>query len=125
VFDKNAQSIEAITFEAPAGNGDVTFGIRIAGTDQRLAAGHQAWRKGTLKTAAATEAIAASGAWSADDTYTLNLIRYRTPFATTYRLQFAGDRLIVNSEQNVGPADTRTAQFEGKVVSSSTRPPGF
>ena len=59
------------------------------------------------------EAIAASGGWTAADTFTLQVVRYRTPFSTTYRFRFADGQVTVDSEQNVGPANTRTAKFIG------------
>ncbi len=115
-FAANPQSIEAIALEAPTAQGDVPIVLRMAGSDQRVVAGYRAWRKGSLITPTSTEAIAASGAWTGDQTYSFTIVRYRTPFATTYRLQFSGDRLSVRSEQNVGPADRRVAEFEGTLA---------
>ena len=82
--------------------GGVSLAMRIAGTDQRLAVGHNDWKKGTLTTGSSPDAVAASGAWTSGDTYTLTVARYRTPFTTTYQLRFAGDQLFVRAEQNVG-----------------------
>ncbi len=65
--------------------------------------------------------IAASGAWTADDTYTLNVVRYRTPFATTYQLRFAGDQVFLKAEQNVGAADARITELVGRVAGTSSR----
>ena len=64
--------------------------------------------------------IAASGAWTADDTYTLDVVRYRTPFATTYKLRFAGDQLFVSAEQNV-PANAKVVEIVGRLATSSQR----
>jgi hypothetical protein len=81
--------------------------------DQQLVAGAGAWQKGIFKTtdrfAETSEHIAASGGWTAEDTYALKVVRYNTPFVTTYRLRFAGDQLVVDSEQNVGPGNQRVA----------------
>jgi CubicO group peptidase (beta-lactamase class C family) len=123
-FEKNPESIEAITLDAPASgsngsNGDAAFTIRIGGVDQHIAAAPGAWRKGTLPLQGVPTPIAASGGWTADDTYSLKIARYRTPFAVTYRLRFAGDRLIVESEQNVGAADKRLATFTGTLATGS------
>ncbi len=116
VLAANPQSLEAIALEAPSAGGDVPIVVRMAGSDQRVMVGYRSWRKGSLATPTSTEAIAASGAWTGDDTYTLTIVRYRTPFATTYRLQFSGDRVSVRSEQNVGPADRRVAEFGGTLA---------
>ncbi len=68
------------------------------------------------------DAVAASGAWTADDTYTLKVVRYRTPFATTYELRFAGEQLFVKAEQNVGPADARVVELVGKLGTAAAKP---
>jgi CubicO group peptidase (beta-lactamase class C family) len=122
VFGANPQSIEALALESITPQGEALFTLRIGGADQRLAAASGAWRKSTLTMAGAQVPVAATGAWTADDTYTLKVARYRTPFITTYKLRFAGDQLTVESEQNVGAPDSRTAQWVGRaqpaVVSS-------
>jgi len=66
--------------------------------------------------------VAASGGWTADDTYTLKVVRYRTPFVVTYRLQFSGDQLGVESEMNVGAADRRVAQWVGRARRATPAP---
>jgi CubicO group peptidase (beta-lactamase class C family) len=113
-FEKNPQSIEAIMIDSAAANGALTMTVRMAGTDQHVTATPDNWQKGTLTGATGPDPIAASGGWTADDSYALKVVRYRTPFATSYRLRFTGDQLIVDSEQNVGPADTRVTHVEGR-----------
>lgn len=51
--------------------------------------------------------VAARGAWTGADTYTLDLVRYRTPFAARFQLRFAGDELLVEAVPNVGPAPAK------------------
>jgi CubicO group peptidase (beta-lactamase class C family) len=120
-FGENAQSIEALTLDSIDRDGVVRFTARIAGVEEHIDAAPGRWRKGTMTVRGVTEPIAASGAWTAADTYTLVVSRYHTPFATTYRLRFDGDRLLVASEQNVGPADTRTAHMVGTVQPAAAR----
>ena len=36
--------------------------------------------------------VAASGAWTGDDTYTAKVCFYETPFLVTFRLKFDGDK---------------------------------
>ena len=80
------------------------------------------WEQGTLTSWRSRHGFyggdAASGGWTAADTFTLQVVRYRTPFSTTYRFRFADDQVTVDSEQNVGPPAARTAQFIGRVGSS-------
>ena len=117
----NALGLDALALESASSSGDVSFGLRVSGTDQRLAAGFNKWQKGTLKTStAAADPVAASGAWTADDTYTLAVARYRTPFVTTYKLRFAGDQLFVIAEQNV-PANAKPVEIVGRVATSAAR----
>jgi len=120
-FEKNPQSIESIALE-PSSPAGVSLSLRIAGTDQRLAVGHNDWRKGTLTTGSSPVAVAASGAWTSNDTYTFTVARYRTPFTTTYQLRFAGDQLYVKTEQNIGAADTRIAEYVGRLSTAAALP---
>jgi CubicO group peptidase (beta-lactamase class C family) len=117
-FDSNKQAIESIALE-PSANG---MSVIIRSADQRLAAGPSAWTKGTFNVSGAPAPVASSGAWTAEDTYTLDIVRYRTPFATTYKLRFAGDQLFVNIEQNVGPADARVTELVGKLDTAPAKP---
>ena len=115
VFGQNPQSMEALALESITPQGEATFTVRMGGTDQNLAAASGAWRKGVLTIGGAQVPVAATGAWTAEDTYTLKVARYRTPFITTYRLRFAGDQLSVESEQNVEETETRIAQWVGRA----------
>jgi CubicO group peptidase (beta-lactamase class C family) len=121
-FGINTESIEAMTLDAATAAGDVSFTVRTAGVDQQITASRGVWRKGTMLVRGVKEPIAASGGWTADDTYTMQVVRYHTPFAATYRLHFNGGQLVVDSEQNVGAADTRIAHFTGSIASAATAP---
>jgi CubicO group peptidase (beta-lactamase class C family) len=120
-FATNPESIESMTLDAVDAGGDVSLTMRTAGVDQQVTASRGAWKKGSMMVHGTPDPIAASGGWSADDTYTLKIARYRTPFATTYRLRFAGDQLVVDSEQNVGAAETRTSHFTGTLDSGAAK----
>lgn len=122
VFGENKQSIEAIVLDSADAKGGVSLTMRVAGADQHVTATPDAWSKLTVPLRGTPDAIATSGAWTADDTYTLKVVRYRTPFATTYRLRFAGDQLTVDCEPNVGPADERVTQIVGKAGSAGSQP---
>jgi hypothetical protein len=112
-FGDNPQSIESLSLDSIDAGGVARFAARIAGAEQHITAAPGAWRKGTITTRGVADPIAASGAWTAPDTYKLVVCRYRTPFVTTYTLRFDGDKLTVDSEQNVGAADARTAHMVG------------
>ena len=117
VFDSNKLGLESLTVQSTNAGGDAVLALRLAGADQKLAAGYQRWAKGALQltAAGAPEPVAASGAWTADDTYTMTVARYRTPFTTLYQLRFAGDQLFLKIEQNVGAAETRVTELTGQI----------
>ena len=113
----NAQTVEAVALDSIDAKGEASFTIRVGGTDQHLAAAPGAWRKASMTINGAAEPVAGSGGWTSDDTYTLKVARYRTPFATTYRLRFSGDQVTVDSEQNVGVSEPgRFAQWIGRAL---------
>jgi hypothetical protein len=102
-FPANAQHIEAISLKTPGDGSNPSVSFRLAGVDQHIECGQGSWVKGTM-TSASGESIpvAASGAWSSEDTYSVRLVRYLTPFSTDYDLRFAGDQLIFEALDNVG-----------------------
>jgi hypothetical protein len=115
VFPANPQNTEVVTFHPAVAGQDQGITIRINGFEQTLSAGNGKWVKGEWRTATETEAVALSGAWTADHIYTLKVVRYRTPFNTTYTLRFAGDELLLDAEQNAGFGDRKSTQLIGKA----------
>jgi hypothetical protein len=106
----NDQKIETVALEFGGAENSVTLVTRCNGIEQRIVCGKGAWIKGRMTYAALEEQpVAASGAWTADDTYTVRLSFYETPFRLTLGLKFAGDKLFYDCEYNVinanaGPA---------------------
>jgi CubicO group peptidase (beta-lactamase class C family) len=109
VFGTDARALQALAIDRldPAGVATLTF--RIDGTDHQLSASPGTWQSSTMPAPenGKPEPVAASGAWTAPDTYTLQVVRSRTPFVMTFRLRFAGDQLTIDAEQNVGGGDRR------------------
>ena len=103
--------------------------IRNDQGEQRIACGHGAWRRneasfGPVDAAARPAAprqpgpwgIGASGAWTGDDTYTAKLWWYETPFARTLTCRFAGDRVTVELQPNVGFGSLDPLVLEGETA---------
>jgi hypothetical protein len=72
-----------------------------------IACGKEGWLLGHTSfdlpaSESAPQPVAASGAWTADDTYTIRLCFRETPFISTLALRFAGDRLELQRAENVG-----------------------
>lgn len=101
-FAANDTKLESVTL-AIAPDGAVTLKVRQGGQDKAIAVGHGRWLKGEFPfTPNSKQPVAASGAWTADDTYTVQLSQYRTPFIATCRLKFAGNQVTVEQSMNVG-----------------------
>jgi len=60
--------------------------------------------------------IAASGAWTAPDTYTARLVFTETPFIRTVTLRFVENELDMTIASNVGFEEGATLHFHGVVV---------
>jgi CubicO group peptidase (beta-lactamase class C family) len=59
-------------------------------------------------------AISASGAWASDSVFTLELVAPETPFYSTMRFTFSGDRLVLDGEQNVSFGTREMKRLEGR-----------
>jgi CubicO group peptidase (beta-lactamase class C family) len=120
VLAANPRSLESLSFDSVTAGGEASLTMRIAGADQRLTAAPGEWRKATMLVRGTQEPVAASGAWTSDDTYTLKVVPYRTPFTSTFRFRFSGDEVLVENELNVGPDDSRVAKFTGTAAPRAT-----
>jgi len=116
VFPANDQKLEAMALEFGGANdaSEMTLVARFGGVEQRVACGRGEWRKGRLAYGAFPEqAVALSGAWTADDTYAVKIAFHETPFALTLGLRFSGDELTYDSEYNVAFGPTKQAPLVG------------
>jgi CubicO group peptidase (beta-lactamase class C family) len=115
-FAANDQKLEALTLEADDADGSVTLVVRFGGVEQRLACGRGAWRKGRGAWGALpVQPVAASGAWTAADTFTAKLCLCETPFLFTVRAQFAGEEVRCDVESNVGFWPTKQPRLVGRT----------
>ena len=116
VFPANGRKLETITLQSDGKDGAVTLVTRFDGVDQRIACGRGTWQEGRVAWGPlARQPAAASGAWTADDTFTAKLCFYETPFLVTIRLQFSGQELRCSSESNAGFGPTKESQLVGKA----------
>lgn len=60
--------------------------------------------------------VAASGAWTATDTYVLKAYFYETPFSLTVTARFAEDRISLHLQQNVAFGPTERSPQEGQAI---------
>jgi CubicO group peptidase (beta-lactamase class C family) len=124
-FARNPLGLESLAL-VPAKNGTgTTVNCRLAGSDQSIVCGQGTWVKGTLTTQNNPRGwgdlapVAASGAWTADDTYTAKLVRYRTPFTLLLRLKFSEAMVAVDLEQDLSFGGYSPTHLTGKVSTSA------
>ena len=66
------------------------------------------------------ERVAATGAWTADDSYTAQLALHETPFVVTVTLRFKGNEVTFDREWNVAFGERKRPTLTGNAV---TPPP--
>ncbi len=112
-FPSNDKKLESVRVEAGTNPGELAIITRTDGQERRIEITGTDWKKGTIPApqgagitpAQGTRNIAATGAWTADDTYTARVALYETPFILTLTLRFAGDELFYDSMVNVRGKD--------------------
>ncbi len=115
-FEKNDLNIDSASLEIAA-DGTVTLKARRYEQDQSVAAGRGEWKKGAfLISKNGTPPVAAAGAWTADDTYTVALAQLGQPFLETFHLKFAGDSVTLEREMNVGGGSNKPVTLTGKAL---------
>jgi CubicO group peptidase (beta-lactamase class C family) len=115
-FPANESKLEALRLETDnKERGDILV-ARFNGVEHRILCGPGAWQKGRGAWGRLpTQPVAASGGWTADDTFTARLCFYETPFLFTARLKFSGDEVRCEVESNVGFWPTKQAPLVGKA----------
>ena len=94
--------------------------IRKGGQESRIPCGRGEWRRGSsFVMNGVSQKIAASGAWTGDDTFTAKLAAYETPFIATLALQFKGDELLLNADTNVGFGQTKRPELVGRRTATA------
>ena len=123
VFPQNDHGLQAMALDlsspSPAllvrsGEGETRTPLRV-GAWERSRAGFSS-RMDHMLSVPAHPQIAASGGWSGDSVFTIKLALYETPYAATLRLQFDGDRLVLDTEYNVSFGPTKQPQLIGQAT---------
>jgi CubicO group peptidase (beta-lactamase class C family) len=114
LLEPNAMKIEAISFEFGASGSTVK--LRLADGEQVISAGCGAWVEGVLAAGApGPRSVAASGVWTAANTFVLTLRYYETPFYETRTFQFDGDSLLLKGVVNVAFGPKEFPEVKGVV----------
>ena len=121
-FPENDRGLRAVALEFNAGA--PTLVVRTAGGETRTPVGVGSWAKsqggfanGLDRFLSVPEKLllAASGAWTADDVFTVKLVAYETPFYSRLSFRFDGDRLLLDAEHHVNFGPTKLPQLVGQA----------
>ena len=116
VFPANDEKAESLALEV-AKDGAVTLATRVDGRDVRVPMGFGKWgAEALVPSGGRDERAAASGAWTAPDTYEARISLRETPFVLWAKLRFAGDEVTFERGANVGFGPTTRPTLVGKAV---------
>lgn len=104
VAEPNDLAVESIAYDFQDGRAVIT--VRDARGEHTVVCGAGEWVRGTTTLSPYGEqAVAAAGAWAADDTYEATAYFYETPFRLTLTGRFVGDELRFDYalNQSFGP----------------------
>ena len=120
-FDENDRGIKSVSFDFKAASPVLV--VQTASGETRTAIGMNSWAKshgsftnGLNRALSVPEnpLVAASGAWTAENTFTVKIVLYETPYYSTVNFKFDGDRLLIDSEHNVSFGPTKLAQLTSR-----------
>ncbi|PYQ38124.1 MAG: serine hydrolase [Acidobacteria bacterium] len=120
-FPENDRGVQAVALDlSPASSALL---VRTAGGETRTGIGLGSWARSRdgfangldrFLSVPAHPLVAASGAWTAPDTFTVKIAAYETPFYSTLSLRFEEDRLRLDSEHNVAFGPTKLPPLVGQ-----------
>jgi CubicO group peptidase (beta-lactamase class C family) len=128
-FTENERGLKAVSFDFNSPSPSLT--LRTATGETRMTIGRETWTNSRglftngldrALSVPANPLVAASGAWSTENTFTVKLVLSETPYYSTLNFKFEGDRLLVDSEHNVFFGPTRLPQLVGIVRGGGTVP---
>jgi len=91
-FRNNKQQIKSLSLNFAADRCDLVIVDHLG--EHRIACGYGVWRKGeTALDSGRMRPVAASGAWTDAETFTIQLLFYTTPFTPHITCRFDGERL--------------------------------
>jgi hypothetical protein len=121
-FADNERGIKAVSFDF--NSAQPTLIVRTGAGEARVAIGRETWTssRGQFSngldralSVPANPLVAATGAWSSENTFTVKLVLAETPYYSTLSFKFDGDRLLFDAEHNVAFGPTKLPQLIGQV----------
>lgn len=117
-FPANDQGLDSLSIVSGGGD-SLTLVLNKSGVETRFPCGLTKWAPGRgdfgsgLMGPYHDVPVAASAAWTSDDTLVIKVCATETPFYATHTLRFDGDRVTRDWELNVGFGKTKQPQLVG------------
>ena len=124
-FSDNDRGLKAVSFDFNAE--PPTLSVRTATGGTRTPIGIRVWVKSRgsftngldhALSVPGNPVTATSGAWSDDNTFTVKIVLYETPYYSTVNFKFDGERLVIDAEHNVFFGPTKLPQLVGQLRGS-------
>ncbi|HET8783554.1 MAG TPA: hypothetical protein VFM63_14105, partial [Pyrinomonadaceae bacterium] len=124
-FPENTRGIKAVSFDFSSTSPSLS--VRTVAGETRMIVGKETWTNSRgqftngLDRALSVPAdplVAAGGAWSSEDTFTVKIVLSETPYYSTMNFKFDGNRLLFDAEHNVYFGSTKLPQLIGLVRAS-------
>ncbi len=121
---ENDRGLQAVSFDF---NGSPTLMTRTANGESKTPIGFKAWMKSrgsftnNLDRALSVPSnpmVGASGAWTDQNTFTVKIVLYETPYYSLLQFKFDGDKVLIDSEHNVAFGPTKQPQLVGQARAS-------
>jgi CubicO group peptidase (beta-lactamase class C family) len=121
-FAENDRGIKAISFDFNSNSPALI--VRTTGGETHMPIGREAWTNSRglfangldrALSVPANPLVAASGAWSGENTFTVKIVLSETPYYSTLNFKFDGDRLLFDAEHNVYFGLTKLPQLVGQL----------
>jgi CubicO group peptidase (beta-lactamase class C family) len=119
-FEPNYETLHSISIEFGRDFGTLTYRL-LGGGERRgthkLEFGYSCWREDQAVLASPSmRRVAASGTWTAEDTFSLTICQYETPFIGTLDFIFSERRVLHKFTVNVSFGPTEYPELVGVVV---------
>jgi CubicO group peptidase (beta-lactamase class C family) len=118
-FEPNYETLQSLRFDFGSDACTLTYHLLGGGKrrgNRHLTIGYGTWQEGiTVLGGPAPQPVVASGVWTTEDTFTLTLSQYETPFILTITCRFEGDKLFYDSKVNVSFGPLERPQLVGRA----------
>jgi CubicO group peptidase (beta-lactamase class C family) len=124
-FPENNHGIKAVSFDFNSTSPSLI--VRTAAGETRTTIGRETWTNSRGQftngldralSVPANPLVAASGAWSTENTFTVKIVLSETPYYSTLNFKFDGNRLLFDAEHNVTFGPTKLPQLIGLARAS-------